>query len=693
MASSPESQPATGSSAVVQFGPFELDRSEGELRKQGTRIRLQPKPMQILCALVERPGKIVTRDELKARLWANDTFVDFESGLNTAVNRLRIALGDSAEHPRYVETEARNGYRFIAPTGPKLEAAVRVVAVSTAPEPLLKRRQLVRWCAAAAAFGLVGIGVVASVRLRLPDPPLAFRQITFRRGQVSAARFAEGSRGILYAAQWENEPRRIYQAHVGDPVSRPMGFEGLSLAAVSRAGELALLRSGGTMNIRGGTLSRVTVNGGLTQPIAENIFGADWSSDGARLALVRVVAGAQQLEFPQGRVLYHTSGWISSIRMSPGDDAIAFIEHPVRHDDAGSIRLVDMRGNTTTLAADWASASGLAWKDHDEIWFTAARDNAPRSVWAVHRDGKMRSVGQAPGVLTLRDIAPDGRVLLSVESRRLEMAGAIAGEEQERSFSLTDWSRVQQLSADGRLLLFDESGEAAGWRPVAYIRNTRSGEIVRLREGLAQGLDPTGATALVLSEDRAKLWKVPIAGGAGTELPSSGLIYQWARPFPDGTRLLALANLPQQPLRLYVQTAQTGKVIPLTDPLMVRNASASPDGDSVAVLSPEGKLLLYSTRGGVPREIQSTEQLAPIRWSKDGQWLYVMHLRGSVQSAAQVSRLRITTGEIRPWKVLRPADTIGVNSITGVAIADDEESYVYSYRRVLSDLHVAEGWK
>jgi DNA-binding winged helix-turn-helix (wHTH) protein len=692
MASSPESQPATGSSAVVQFGPFELERSAGELRKLGTRIRLQPKPMQLLCALLERPGQIVTRDELKARLWPDDTFVDFDSGLNTAVNRLRIALGDSAEQPRYVETEARNGYRFIAPTQLKQETAARVGALPTPRDSPRERRHSVRWWAGA-ALGLLAIGVVASVRLRLPSPPLAFRQITFRRGQVSGARFADGSRGILYAAQWESEPRRIYQAHVGDPVSRLLGFEGLSLAAVSRTGELAVLRSGGTMNIRGGTLSRVTVNGGLMQPVAEDIFGADWSSDGARLALVRVVAGAQQLEFPEGRVLYNTSGWMSSVRVSPGDDAIAFIEHPVRHDDAGSIRLVDMRGNAVILAADWASASGLAWKDRDEIWFTAARDNAPRSVWAVRRDGKLRSVGQAPGVLTLRDIASDGRVLLSVESRRLEMAGAIDGEARERSFSLTDWSRVQELSPNGRLLLFDESGEGAGWRQVAYIRDTRSGEIVRLREGLAQGFDPMGASALVLSVDRTKLWKVPVGGGTGTELPSSGLVYQWARPFPDGTRLLVLANLPRQPLRLYVQTVQTGKAVPLTDPLMVRNASASPDGDTVAALSPEGKLLLYSTRGRPPREIPSAEPLAPVRWSRDGLWLYVMHLRASVQSAAQMSRLRVASGEVRPWKVLRPADSVGVNSITGVAIADDEESYVYSYRRVLSDLHVAEGWK
>ena len=698
MASSPEFPRVTSTSAVVQFGVFELDRSARELRKQGTRIRLQPKPMQILSALLEEPGRIVTREVLKTRLWPDDTFVDFESGLNTAVNRLRLALGDSAEHPRYIQTEARIGYRFIAPAQPKPETTVPVIPQNTQPEPQgqpefqPKRRNFVRWYLAA-GFAALAVAMAAGVSFRLVSPPLSFRQITFQRGQVSGARFTEGSRSILFTAQWENEPRQIYQAHLGDPVSRSLGFEGLSLAAVSRSGELAVVRSGGTMNIKGGTLSRVTMNGGPTQRIAEGIFGADWSSDGTRLALVRVVAGAQQLEFPEGRVLCRTSGWMSSIRVSPGDDAVAFIEHPVRHDDAGAVRIVDVHGNASTLADNWASASGLAWRNHDEIWFTAARDSSPRSVWAVRRNGTLRPLGQAPGALTLRDVAPDGHALLSVESRRLEMAGALADEPHERSFSLTDWSRVQQLSTNGSLLLFDESGEAAGWRPVTYIRKTRSGEIIRLREGLAQGFDSSGSTALVLSQDRTKLWSVPVSGGTGQELPSSGLNYQWARPFPDGTRLLALANLPQQPLRLYVQTVKTGKVFPLTAPLMVRNAAVSSAGNLLAILDPEGKLLLYPLDGSPPREVTSTEPLAPIRWSNDGNWLYVMHLRASVQSSARVSRLRIATGEMRPWKVLTPADTIGVNSVTGVAIAGDEKSYVYSYRRVLSDLYLAEGWK
>src|SRR5262249_29450001 len=156
--------------------------------------------------------------------------------------RLRLALGDSAEHPRYIETEARSGYRFIALAQAKPEPALSVVPPFAATEAPPKRRVLLHW-QFAAALGFLVIAVAAAIGLRLPDAPVTFRQITFRRGQVSGARFAEGSRHILYAAQWEDEPRRFYEAQVGDPVSRILGFEGLSLVAVSRLGELAVLRS------------------------------------------------------------------------------------------------------------------------------------------------------------------------------------------------------------------------------------------------------------------------------------------------------------------------------------------------------------------------------------------------------------------------------------------------------------------
>ena len=106
---------ASSAGRIVRFGVFEVDRVSGELRKNGSRIRLQEQPFQVLTMLLERPGEMVTREELRSKLWPADTFVDFDHSLNTAVNKLREALGDAAANPRFVQTVARRGYRFIAP--------------------------------------------------------------------------------------------------------------------------------------------------------------------------------------------------------------------------------------------------------------------------------------------------------------------------------------------------------------------------------------------------------------------------------------------------------------------------------------------------------------------------------------------------------------------------------------------------
>jgi DNA-binding winged helix-turn-helix (wHTH) protein len=118
---------------IARFGVFELDFSTGELRKSGVRLRLQGQPVQVLTLLLERAGDIVTREELRQKLWASDTFVDFDHSLNTAINKVREALGDSAASPRFVETLARRGYRFIAPVQSPVQAPVEPTAtISTA---------------------------------------------------------------------------------------------------------------------------------------------------------------------------------------------------------------------------------------------------------------------------------------------------------------------------------------------------------------------------------------------------------------------------------------------------------------------------------------------------------------------------------------------------------------------------------
>ena len=106
---------ASSAGKTVRFGLFEADLLSGELRKNGSLIRLQEQPFQVLTLLLERPGEMVTREDLRTKLWPADTFVDFDHSLNTAVNKLREALGDTASNPRFVQTVARRGYRFIAP--------------------------------------------------------------------------------------------------------------------------------------------------------------------------------------------------------------------------------------------------------------------------------------------------------------------------------------------------------------------------------------------------------------------------------------------------------------------------------------------------------------------------------------------------------------------------------------------------
>src|SRR5258707_2556502 len=110
------------SSVVVRFDVFEVDLRAGELRKEGRLVKLQEQPFRVLSLLLERSGEVVTRDELRQELWPVDTFVDFDHGLNSAVARLREALGDSAEKPRFIETVAKRGYRFIAPIQANEEA-------------------------------------------------------------------------------------------------------------------------------------------------------------------------------------------------------------------------------------------------------------------------------------------------------------------------------------------------------------------------------------------------------------------------------------------------------------------------------------------------------------------------------------------------------------------------------------------
>ena len=277
--------------------------------------------------LLERPGEIVTREELQRHLWPGDTLVDLESGLNTAAKRLRGSLSDSADEPRYIETVARAGYRFIAPISEVEAPDAHPVALATAPKPA--PIQFRHFAVALLLIAIVCVSVLAFFVSRRPATIEArFTQITFERGQVSAARFAPDGHSVLYTAQWGQHPRTLFLTNTISPESRALGFPESNLASVSHRGELALLTQQGVTPITGSVLSRVPMNGGSPVLVDRNVMSADWSSDGSTVALVRAVEGVNQIEFPPGHVLYRTPGWLGSIRVSPRNDVIAFFEYP-----------------------------------------------------------------------------------------------------------------------------------------------------------------------------------------------------------------------------------------------------------------------------------------------------------------------------------------------------------------------------
>src|SRR5262245_25491280 len=144
---------------TVRFGVFEVDVSSGELRKNGVKVKLQEQPFRVLVALLQHEGEVVTREELRQELWSTDTFVDFDHSLNAAVKRLRDALDDTAENPRFIETLPRRGYRFMAPVTSPGTIAVSVSEPTVARRPPLTRRLVASVLAGLLAGGLL-LGVV-----------------------------------------------------------------------------------------------------------------------------------------------------------------------------------------------------------------------------------------------------------------------------------------------------------------------------------------------------------------------------------------------------------------------------------------------------------------------------------------------------------------------------------------------------
>jgi Tol biopolymer transport system component/predicted Ser/Thr protein kinase len=554
-----------------------------------------------------------------------------------------------------------------------------------------------------ATWGAAGLLVLAAAfaggylaEHRPISPPATYRQITFRRGTVRMARFASDGQSVVYSATWEGGPLEVLVARPESLQSRSLELPGAEILAISSTGELAVLLHSQQIRsyIHTGTLARMPLAGGAPREILDDVQWADWSPDGNTLAVVRDVGGQSRLEFPIDKVLYQTGGWISDPRVSPSGKWVAFVDHPLAGDDAGSITLVDLAGNKKTLSSEFYTAQGVAWSpDGKELWFTATVTGIDRVVYAVDLSGHQRLVARVPGDLRLLDIERDGRVLLARDNTRRGLIGLAAGDTSERDLSWLDWSYPSDLSVDGKTLLFREEGEGGGLRYTGYLRQTDGSPAVRLAEGRAFALSADGRWVLSTTGDEAgKLVVLPTRAGEPKVLSGKPMNYIGARWFPDGKHFLFSGNEPGHGVRLYVQDLVGGKPLAISPEGTYGLAYLiSPDGQQVAAVGSDQKGYLYPAGGGDPRPIPSLSAgELPVAWSNDGRSIFVYR---SAELPAKVDQIELSTGRRTLWKELRPSDPAGVEFLGPILMTADTKTYVYGYRRLLTDLYVVEGLK
>ncbi len=592
----------------------------------------------------------------------------------------------------------------VSETSPAEASATRTSSASVAVErgkPSVPRLIFAFGILLALAAGLYGGKLFFSAT---PAAPPTYRQLTFRRGSIRSARFAPDGQTILYSAAWQGSPVDVFTARPEAPEARSMGLSRTQLVSVSSASEMAVLLNSKAIGtwVNMGTLARAPLVGGAPREVLEHVQWADWAADGNSLAVVRDLGGRNRLEYPIGKPLYETGGWIGHPRVSPKGDLIAFIDHPVQGDDSGSLAVVDLAGKKKNLSGEWFTVQGLAWSpDGKEIWFTASKSGVDRTLYATTLDGKERMVLRLPGAVMIFDIFKDGRVLLMRASWRRELIGMTADDAKQHDLSWLDYTYPADLSGDGKTLLFDEEGgggsldysKSGGLSYAVYIRKTDGSPAVLLGEGGAVSLSPDGKSVIAQTQDSPSQLRLLTTGaGEAKDLSKDNINHSWAHWFPDGKRVLFSGNEPGKGVKLYVRDLASGKSESITPEGVNGTAFViSPDSQSVAGIGPDQKGYLFPVAGGEPRVIPGLnpgEQ--PITFSTDGGSLYIYQ---PGELPARVDRLDVHTGQRTLWKQLVPSDPAGVETIGPILMTPDAKTCVFGYHRMLADLYLVEGLK
>ncbi len=592
-----------------------------------------------------------------------------------------------------LEKEPENRFQSSRDLAFAMETLGGTTSLRPVPAPRVVHPRVERLLVAILGGTLLAALAVAAGFLFAPRSHPLYHRVTFQRGTLYTARFSPDGRTLLYSASWNGRPLQIYATLPGSLLARPLDLTSAGLLALSRSSELALSMhgsAGGRLEFEHATLARAPMVGGNPHELLQDVTFADWSPTG-ELAVVHHTGSKDNLEYPIGHVLYSTTGAISHIRFSPRGDRIAFLDHPGRYDVRGSVGVIDLAGKKTTLGHDWQEEYGLAWSGGgDEVWFTAVEDGATeRSLWAISLAGKTREILATSEGLTLHDVAPDGRALVSLDSERLGMEwSGKNGTTQDLSWF--EWSLPRSISRDGEWVLFQESSPPTGDDAIA-IRKIDGSPPINLGKGAAEDLSPDGKWALSLTSDKPlHLTLLPVGPGQAKEIPLPGFdhLQMGSKFLPDGKRLVIDGNLSGHGGQSFVIDLDGGKPRAIT-PEGTYATTASPDGKYVVGGTGEF-LTIFPVDGGPSRTVPVQPGFGPANWTADSKALLV-YRPGDVP--LNIYRMEVPTGKMTLVRALVPPDRAGVVSIAPVVGNGDGTEFAYGYYQTLSDLFVISGLK
>jgi eukaryotic-like serine/threonine-protein kinase len=534
---------------------------------------------------------------------------------------------------------------------------------------------------------LIGLALGAySGQSYLRSAPLTFQRLTFRRGDVTAARFGPGE-AVVYSAEWDGAPSTLFSTQPGNREARPLGLPTGRILAISSAGEMAILL--GAEDV--GTLARAPFGGGAPREMLENVSAADWSPSGDTLAVVRTISGKHRLEYPVGTVLYENDVRPPiAPRVSGDGKLVAFFDYDPEVGDY-SLCVVGLNHPKQVLSRGWRAIGSLHWSPGgDEIWFSAGQPGTDPALYAVGLSGKQRFLTQAPGWIVMQDAAADGRVLLSVVNSRLGIRYIDFEHASERDLAWLDASLLYEISSDGKSLLFVELTNGEGRNAAIYLRKTDGSAAIRLGYGNRPSLSPDGKWVVCIHHEpgRSRLMLLPTGPGESRFLKVDGVHYESLGWFPDSKRIMFTGNESGHPVLTWTYDLDSDKATPLTAE-GTKGTQVSPDGQWFVLADPHN-LSLAPVASGTPRSIGQLENgEAVVRWSGDGRYLFLQQPEGD---AIKISRLEVATGHKEPWQTLKVPEP-GAGFIGALALSADGKACAFSFQHDLANLYLVRGLK